>query len=100
MVTSVPRSVPHSPHYSILGRISDTNIYRDVAEYQMVTARRGGRRAALAMGQGEQLEAPPGADAAEMSGGVFRGREIRGEGGSIPGVAPCPFAPRHRRSRG
>nr|XP_009936969.1 PREDICTED: solute carrier family 26 member 6 [Opisthocomus hoazin] len=23
------------PHYSILGRISDTNIYRDVAEYQM-----------------------------------------------------------------
>ncbi|NXA21463.1 S26A6 protein, partial [Ibidorhyncha struthersii] len=23
------------PHYSILGRISDTNVYRDVAEYQM-----------------------------------------------------------------
>uniref|UniRef100_A0A8C0IGC9 Solute carrier family 26 member 6 n=1 Tax=Bubo bubo TaxID=30461 RepID=A0A8C0IGC9_BUBBB len=25
------------PHYSILGRISDTDVYRDVAEYQMVT---------------------------------------------------------------
>ncbi|NXE23553.1 S26A6 protein, partial [Ardeotis kori] len=23
------------PHYSVLGRISDTNVYRDVAEYQM-----------------------------------------------------------------
>uniref|UniRef100_A0A663FHJ5 Solute carrier family 26 member 6 n=2 Tax=Accipitrinae TaxID=8955 RepID=A0A663FHJ5_AQUCH len=30
------------PRYSILGRISDTDVYRDVAEYQMVTEQRGG----------------------------------------------------------
>lgn len=38
MVTSAPCSAPHSPHYSILGRISNTDVYRDVAEYEMVTA--------------------------------------------------------------
>lgn len=38
MVTSAPCSPPCSPHYSILGRISDTDVYRDVVEYEMVTA--------------------------------------------------------------
>lgn len=38
MVTSGLCSAPCSPHYSILGRISDTDVYKDVAEYEMVTA--------------------------------------------------------------
>lgn len=38
MVTSAPCSAPCSPHYSILGRIFDTDVYRDVKEYEMVTA--------------------------------------------------------------
>lgn len=37
-MTSDPCSTPCSPRYSILGRISDTNVYRDVVEYEMVTA--------------------------------------------------------------
>lgn len=53
MVTSVPCSASCSPHYSILGRISGTDIYRDVAEYQMVTALGGGRRAACNVGAGQ-----------------------------------------------
>lgn len=41
-----PSLCPCSPHYSILGRIADTDIYRDVAEYQLVTTPGGGRKAA------------------------------------------------------
>lgn len=47
MVTSAPCSAPCSPHYSILGRISDTDVYRDVAEYQMVTAPGGWEKSLL-----------------------------------------------------
>ncbi|NWZ95497.1 S26A6 protein, partial [Nesospiza acunhae] len=35
VLTSAPWSPPCSPHYSMLGRISDTDVYRDVAEYEM-----------------------------------------------------------------
>lgn len=59
MVTSAPCSAPRSPHYSILGRIADTDVYRDVAEYQMVTAPGGGRRTTC--NGGGQFKAPPGA---------------------------------------
>lgn len=60
MVTSAPYSAPHSPRYSIMGRISDTEVYRDVADYQMVTAPGGGRRAACSWG-GRRLKASRGA---------------------------------------
>lgn len=50
MVTSAPCSAPCSPHYSILGRISDTDVYRDVAEYQMVTAPGGWEKSCLQWG--------------------------------------------------
>lgn len=45
-MTSDLCSAPCSPHYSILGRISNTDVYRDVAEYEMVTAPGVGGRAA------------------------------------------------------
>lgn len=49
-MTSASCSAPCSPHYSVLGRISDTDVYRDVAEYKMVTA----------SGVGEELPAMEG----------------------------------------
>lgn len=72
MVTSAPCSAPHSPHYSILGRISDTDIYRDVAEYQMVTPPGDGRRAAC--NAGGKFKAAQGLFAEERSGGHLGGR--------------------------
>lgn len=94
MVTSAPCSAPCSPHYSILGRISDTDVYRDVMQYEMVTA----------PGMGEELPATggsskhPSCGSLEKGAGAFWWGEGRRAGGSIPGVAPSPSAPRHRRS--
>lgn len=74
MVTSDPCSALCSPHYSILGRISDTDVYRDVAQYQMVTAPGGGRRAACNFGGGG-VKALPGAVCWGNFGGRFWGVE-------------------------
>lgn len=85
VVTSDPCSALCSPHYSILGRISDTDVYRDVAQYQMVTAPGGGRRAACNFGGGGEVSKhPQGLFAGEILGGdfgergAFWGREGRG----------------------
>lgn len=75
MVTSAPCSAPCSPHYSILGRISDTDVYRDVMQYKMVTA----------PGMGEELPAMGGSSKhpscgslEKEAGGILVG-ERRGE---------------------
>lgn len=74
MVTSAPCSAPCSPHYSILGRISDTDVYRDVAEYQMVTAPGGWEKSCLQWGgSSKHLQG--------LFAGERRGGGILGEGG-------------------
>lgn len=88
MLTPTPCSPPCSPHYSILGRISDTDVYRDVVEYEMVTA----------PGLGEELPAVGGSSKLTGKRGWGHFGVGRATGGSIRGVAPSPSAPRHGRS--
>lgn len=82
-------SSPHSPHYSILGRVTDTDVYKDVAEYEKVKALRcwcGGRRGTHR--RWERLGAPT---------GHFKGGQ-EGAHLCLQGSTPSPSTPRHRRS--
>lgn len=87
-------SAPHSPHYSLLGRIPDTEVYKDVAEYEKVkvpSCQRGGGR-----GRGG-LEHSWGLCAVLKIGEHFEG----GREGAHPrpqGSTCSPSVPRHWRS--